>query len=515
MAMGVASGLAVLLTLADPGITVDEPLDVLPGRAYLAIVGKEGMGAFSRAGVDRTYRHNAEHPPLGRWLLGIASTLGEPFEVLWMGGPDPTGTYVVAARLAPALAFALLVGLVASAAGRRCGRPGAIGAGLALLMMPRVFAHAHLGALDTFLCLFWTFALLRADRALSSSRLNLAMAGAGLAWGLALLTKIHAWLLPPIVLAWALARLRPSRALTAWVAWVAVGLATFGAGWPWLWYDTRARLSAFLATGLDRTPIRVLYFGRVALDRDIPWHYPWFYFAATVPIGLHLLGVWGVVRGWRDRRADTLPMALVASIAVFLVLFSTRTPVYDGERLFLVAFPLWAILIGGGFASLWAACGRSRWRRGLAGAFLLAQGFGVVAMHPFCLSYYNALVGGLPGAERLGMELSYWGDAVDGPLLEPLERDFREGQRAALAPSLAPGQGAYATPRALLRRGIVLRDQEAVKDADWIAVYRREAYWSPELRAALRSGRPISERSRQGVWLSRLYRRPRKSGGSD
>ena len=53
-------------------------------------------------------------------------------------------------------------------------------------------------------------------------------------------------------------------------------------------------------------------------------------------------------------------------------------------------------------------------------ALLVGQGYGVVTLHPFGLSYYNLLVGGLPGAERLGLELTYWGDAVDGPLLDRL-----------------------------------------------------------------------------------------------
>ena len=48
---------------------------------------------------------------------------------------------------------------------------------------------------------------------------------------------------------------------------------------------------------------------------------------------------------------------------------------------------------------------------------------GVVATYPFGLSYYNLLVGGLPGAERLGLELTYWSDAVDDVLLDRLARD--------------------------------------------------------------------------------------------
>src|SRR5947209_11788007 len=112
LAIGSAAGLAVLLTLSHPGLTIDEPLDVRPGRTYVATLRAQGWRFFDRAVVERVFRDNAEHPPLGRWLLGIASTLGEPFEIQWRG-PDPSGLYVLSGRLAPALAFAVLVAVVA------------------------------------------------------------------------------------------------------------------------------------------------------------------------------------------------------------------------------------------------------------------------------------------------------------------------------------------------------------------------------------------------------------------
>ena len=100
------------------------------------------------------------------------------------------------------------------------------------------------------------------------------------------------------------------------------------------------------------------------------------------------------------------------------------------------------MLIGRGFAAAWdervgdvrdAAAGRLV-------AFVLAQGYGVVALHPFGLSYYNLLVGGLPGAERLGLELTYWGDAVDRVLLDRLA--------GAAAPATPGRPGADALSRA-------------------------------------------------------------------
>src|SRR5262249_31912060 len=154
------------------------------------------------------------------------------------------------------------------------------------------------------------------------------------------------------------------------------------------------------------------------------------------------------------RREDPFPLLLAGTILTFLLLFSTGVPVYDGERLFLNVFPAWAILIGLGFGWLWNHRYANRNRRVILVLFLLAQSYGVVSLHPFGLSYYNALVGGLPGAEWLGLELTYWNDPVDQVLLDRLAGAAQPGATAALVPSLYPGQGVLTTNRALVRREI-------------------------------------------------------------
>jgi 4-amino-4-deoxy-L-arabinose transferase-like glycosyltransferase len=512
LAIGLCAGLAVVLTLDGPGLTIDEPLDVRPGRTYIEAIRNEGLRFFDRKVVDRVFRDNAEHPPLGRWLLGIASTLGEPFEVIWKG-PDPTGQYVLAGRLAPACAFAVLVGVLSLAAGRRWGLPAGAAAAFATVAMPRVFAHAHLAALDTFLSLFWTVALLAGERSIRSPRLFRDMAIAGALWSLALLTKIHAWFLLPILGAWAFSRLPPRRALAAMAIWALVGISLFALGWPWLWFNPLSRLPAYWGTGVVRHTLFVQYFGQVFADRELPWHYPWFYFAATVPLGLQLLGVLGIVQGWKNRRSDAFPLLLAGTIGAFLILFSTSVPIYDGERLFLHVFPGWSLLIGLGFGTLWdhyrSSAVRSPFRIILAG-FILVQGYGTVLLHPFGLSFYNGLVGGLAGAERLGLELTYWNDPVDRVLLDRLAREGQSGDTAALVPTLYAHQGLLTTNRALARAGILLQDQHEGARAEWLVLSRRTAYWRPEIAKRLLSGggKRVAVRSRQGVWLSALWHFP-------
>ena len=139
-------------------------------------------------------------------------------------------------------------------------------------------------------------------------------------------------------------------------------------------------------------------------------------------------------------------------------------------------------------------------------AFVLAQGYGVVALHPFGLSYYNLLVGGLPGAEQLGLELTYWGDAVDRVLLDRLAAAAAPNASAALAPTLYPEQGIMTTNRGLFHRGILLQDEEAAARTPTGSSSRAGPPTGAGSSAtASTKRRPIATRKRQGVWLSGIW----------
>ncbi len=512
MAVGLGSlaFLAVLVTLGDPGITCDEPLDTRVGRRYVAALERWGEGRWSPtrpADVSSLFADNAQHPPLGRLALGVASVLFDPLRGL-LGGEDVFSVFP--ARVAPALAFGILVGLVSYSAAGMGGLGAGVVAGMALSMFPRSFAHAHFATLDTFLSLAWTASLLSAAWAAKSRRPLLFLALAGLVWGLALLTKIHAWVLPILVGPYLLFLLRPWRAVAGGLAWLGSGLLLFLAGWPWLWHETATRLRGFLGTSVERLPLRVEYLGQVFLDREVPWHYPWVYFLVTIPVGFLALGGVGAVRAWRDRKREGRPLLLAASVVLWLGLFSTRAPLYDGERLFLQVFPAWAILVGMGADALWR-----RWRRPASrlalGALIAVQGYGVLSFHPFQLSYYNLLAGGLRGAEALGMELTYWGDAVDRPLLDDLARGAPAGTRVAVVPTLHHVQAASLMTPELLAKGMTLEDQSSWREADLLVVYRRTAYWPEGLADHLAATKPLRLNSRQGVWLSGIWPGPGSS----
>ncbi len=273
-----AAGLAVVLTLRDPGLTIDEPLDVRPGRTYVATLQAEGWRFFRPEVVERVFRDNAEHPPLGRWLLGLASSLGEPFEIMLLGA-DPTGLYVLSGRLAPALAFAVLVGaggqphradagVRAAGVGRRLGT-----AGHAPRVCPRPSGCPR----------YVPQPLLDGRPAGRSARHGGAAASPlrdprrrAALWSPGAADQDPRLVSLPILAVWAFTGYRAACRSAAGdlEPWPEPGLLPGRLALALVRH--LGALEGLLGNAVQRTTIMVQYFGQVCADRDVPWHYPWF-----------------------------------------------------------------------------------------------------------------------------------------------------------------------------------------------------------------------------------------------
>jgi hypothetical protein len=97
-------------------------------------------------------------------------------------------------------------------------------------------------------------------------------------------------------------------------------------------------------------------------------------------------------------------------------------------------FPFVAVLGGLGFSRLIGFVRARIDERGVVlGSLLLGIVFFLPAwwqtthVSPYYLSYYNELIGGLPGAARAGMEVSYWYDAMTPDFLARVEQEVPEG----------------------------------------------------------------------------------------
>ena len=418
-----------------PGLTVDEIFNVEQGvllveqarsLGWLNLVPSTSVEAFK---PENSYL--PDHPPLGRYWLGVHHHL-----TWWLAPPfDPEGPCVTAcARTGSATAFALTVWMIGIAATSWFGRAAGLFASLALVLMPRVYGHAHLASLETITNLTCTAAVLSVaawwNGAAPPSRRVALLTGAVM--GLALLTKIQAVLIPIPVILWALWRWR-TKAIVPLLVWGVTANVVFFALWPYLWLDPIGHFLEYLGRTTNRATIHCFYFGVRYADKAVPWHYPFVMFAITVPLGLHLLGGWGLWRGKEsgDRRQESAGeepnvdrwrdwLLLACTVFPLIVFALPGVAVYDGERLFLTVFPLWAIFVGRGLAVFLAVeLNRPSPRIGRFGfaCLILLQATTNVTHHPCYLSYYNIAVGGLRGAEQLGLELNYWGDAVTRELL--------------------------------------------------------------------------------------------------
>jgi hypothetical protein len=509
-----------------PGLTLDEIFNIQTGVYLWQSLVLEGPGFFTPAGAERVFGQpvaNPDHPPLGRLVIGMTHDLVQPR----VAGEQPAVVYsTVSARCGSALLFALTIGLVGTYARRWYGAWVGVVAALSLAVMPRVFGHAHLAALETAMgfCFAWTV-LYVGDRwdARGFPKLAASATGAatprwgtvivaGVLFGLALLTKIQAVLLPIPIGAWCLWRFG-WRAVPVMLVFGVIGLAVFFMGWPWLWLDPVANLREYFASKAERPTLYCYYLGERYADVDVPWHYPVVMFLTTVPLGFLALAAWGLIR--RSRLPENGGAVLVDSHAVLVacvisfVLAFFALPgitVYDGERLFLVVFPLLAVLIGKG-----VTLGK-RWT--VVGLLLLGLAESVWAastLQPCPLSYYNWLVGGLGGANRLGFEPTYWRDSFSRSFLDEVAAAVPAGSTLYVAPVLHPANRIdlpLLSP--ILQQHRLSCDSyddkdPAKSDMRYVLVFRRHADPWSSLEPAPAKGKLLAEVRRDGVQLAALY----------
>ena len=521
--VAVLAGLAVVATIdpADcfpsgfegPGITLDESFNVQMGVYLARAVSELNLALLHPDTLTEVFSaqgYNPDHPPLGRlWLGAFHQLAGSLFPV------DVELPFItVFARTGSAAAFALTIFVVGLFTGRHWGRTAGAIAALSVALMPRLFGHAHLASLETVFDLVWCLAVLSAAHSwtrasVPSGRVAI---GTGVLLGLVALTKIQFVLLPPLVAVWAVWHWR-SRALLPFAIWGATGAATFFIGWPWLWLKVPGNLLSFLGRSTQRVVLHCFYQGQSCVDRDVSWHYPLVMFLVTVPIGLLALGVIGLASQRRGLRHDPKLTLVCGAIVAPLLLFSLNVAVYDGERLFLMSFPLWAVLagIGGQQVCDWLTT-KSRRLKLVAGMLLASQAVGVVTYSPYWLSYYNGLVGGLSGAAALGFEVDYWGESLSRTLWRDLEQQVPPGSRIAVAPIMHQfylSELSRQSPIVRRHRWQLEAYGAATTRPDFLLTFERRADVPATSALEAADWQPVSSIRRQGVPLATLWSRRR------
>lgn len=483
------------LTLDDPGITWDEPAYF--GSAQLQVewvrlLARNPGDALDRETVfemwDHDHYHNP-HPPIYKEAMALT----------WWVTRAIVGE-LAGYRLAPALLFAGLVALVFRWGAAAWGGIAGLGAALSILLMPRLFGHAHIGATDTPLMAFWAAASAAGWWAIERRR-RVGWILVGLAWGLAAGTKFTGLVAVVPLAAWGLWR-DPRATLRGLPLAVLAAVGVFWALNPMLWFDPGWFLERWVWESLHRgeyAPIATWYLGRL-YEFSVPWHHVFVLTAAVTPLGILALAGLGAAAG--ARRGE--PLVVLAAISIgflWLLMLLPRAPHHDGVRMFIPLFPFLGLLAGYGLQRAWSATGARARSLILVLAFVPAA-VQLVLVHPYHLAYYSEIVGGVRGARALGFETTYWMDAYAAPVFGWMNRELPRGARvwAAGEPLALELQQAYGA----LRRD--LRLERRLEDAEWVVLQMRQGLMGPELVDWVARARPAYALELQGVPLVAIYR---------
>ncbi len=508
LAISVAAAALFVATAGDYGLTIDEPVYIASAdrvAGWFHDLTSDGRAGFAAALCPERLSQ--------AWVFGRPENRNLPVPVLLasLGHSLSHGWLppLVSYRVGTCLFFAFTLGVLFAALATAHGWLVACVATGSLLVMPRVFVHGHLNATDAPVSCFWLLTLLGWLRSGSSWRAAVLTA---LACGLGLATKATFVLVPLILGAWVLV----GRYWQWWrAALVVAGLAPLVmlASCPMWWHAPLAMPLDYFRTVFRSDEvwrIEVYYLGRTYIGgiNPLPWHNGWVLLAVTTPPWTLALAVWGGWQGLRRRAAETA-LWVIGAAALPALRMLPGTPGHDGIRLMLPSVFCLAPLAGFGCCAIAervcrGSGARGVWLRGGLAALPLACGVAsLAAIHPFGLSYYSELIGGLWGAERLGFEVSYWFDGLTPRALEQINERVPVAARVWIFPRYE----GYEQLRAwgLWRRDLCEGD---IGNADYLLLYARKSrfYAIPGIADVYERRRPDWSLRAQGVQVVGLYK---------
>jgi len=410
--------------------------------------------AFGRQAVDAAWAANHEHPALVKSLFALSwKYLHQKWHVFAEEG--------TALRFGGMIFAGAALWLLYIWGTRARSRTAGLMAALLFALMPRVFYHSHLDCFDIPIATTWALCTYAYWRSLCQKSTWWAIL-TGIAFGLALDTKHNAWFLPMALLLhalltqwrsiWSGLRIGDLRIPISLLAMAIIGPLTFFALWPWIWFDTIARLTAYVQFHLNHDYYNMVFFGVTYWRPPMPRGYAWVMTAATVPIVTLVLfgvGLWTSIRGWLGRlfarlRRATVPdpgsaglLWLIGIAVAYAPWLSSNTPIFGGTKHWMTAYPFLCLFAGAGFdtvADRIRAVVRDR-KKGMPDA-LVTAGLAAVVLsaplaetahsHPWGLSNYTPLVGGAPGAASLGLNRQFWGFTT-GAVTDFLNKNMHHG----------------------------------------------------------------------------------------
>ncbi len=390
------------------------------------------MDALNRERWDLT--NLTGHPGVTTlWLGSLGRTIA--FAV-GLHGPEwykGSADYLALLRLPLAIVNSAAVAVGYLALRRLLSNGTALLAGGMWALSPFLIAHSRLLHMDALLTSFMTLCVLLLLLALVNAETPptatigpwLALVGAGVCGGLALLTKAPSLLLLPAVgglLLWYSPSVGATRrvwwVIVRGVVWAVAAALVFWAGWPALWVAPGEALGhvaeEIIGNGAQPHPSGNYFLGRPVADPG------WLFYPAVVLwrstpvmlVGLLLLPL--ALRRHPDQRRPLL--ALAAFALLFALAMSMLPKKFD--RYLLPIWPTLEILAAAGLMTLLDFSFWPRLLHTAGGAYrtLLLTVAALLALlnawyHPYYLAYFNPLVGG--GRTAQEVMLVGWGEGME------------------------------------------------------------------------------------------------------
>ncbi|MBK6516906.1 MAG: glycosyltransferase family 39 protein [Polyangiaceae bacterium] len=532
-----AAVVALLLLTSDAGYARDEGFYFYAAKRYgewFVLLVRDRGEALRRAAIDAHFVVNHEHPALAKSLFAVSHLADRRLGLFAEPGTAFRFPAMVLAGVMTAITFHWGV--------RARGAVTGVVAALSLIFMPRVFFHAHLACFDVPITALFVATFYAYDRTLKSSGW-LWPALTGLSFGLALSTKHNSWFLPIAfaahasllaLMAW---RSRQSlrttlrRPLAALLTMATIGPLVLFATWPWLWFDTWARLKEYASFHVNHEYYNMEFLGENYWQPPFPRGYAPIMTVATVPLVTLVAAAFGTAAlgrdALRDLRAREPEVAAEHATLVLWALgvavsygpwLSSGTPIFGGTKHWMTAYPFLALFAGAGVERAASVIREELELVGAAGVgrvvapacvvlALASPVFQSLAAHPWGLSAYTPIVGGAPGAASLGLNRTFWGYTT-GSLTDTLNRELPPGGR------VYPHDTAGASWEMLQRDGRLRKDLRAVgraDDAD-VALYHHELHMQgQEYQAWVAYGtvQPVVVSGLDGVPVVWAYKRRR------
>ena len=393
----------------------------------------------------------------------------------------------------PALLFAVLVTVIYLWIKELFGAATGLFSALAVILTPNLFGFAHIAVTDLPLAAMWFLTAYSFWKGLSNWKWSVVL---GIVWGLALATKFPAALIPIPLILWAHIFHRDKYVNNVF-ALLFLAPVVMIATQPYLWHQTGLRVLEFLYEGISRAyrpdaNFPIYFFDQLYTTKQLPWYYSFLIIGITTPeplLALAFIGLGSIP--WSKQRSATL-LFLGNTAFVLLMGLLPGAVLHDGVRQMLSALPFLAGLASAGFYVLTTsllnlARGTMRFQQ-IANlrAKIIATWFLVLCFspaldlylcHPFQLSFYNRLVGGVRGAYERGLETTYFMEAFTPSFLQTLNE--RIPKNATINASFASFMLDYYQKEGRLRRDLKITNE---KPSNYYVLLNRRSTLSPQER---------------------------------